>query len=63
MGSRFFSKRYKPETNRMRRTRQKTFRSEQAAKAYAKENKLPEAGVRQMTYATGVRGKWIISKD
>ncbi len=61
MGSRFFYKRYQPEKNRKRSTRPKTFRSEEAAKAYAKEKNMPQTGVRQMIYSTGEKGKWLIS--
>jgi len=50
MGSTFFSKRYNPETKRLRKKRPKSFKTAEAAKAWGQKN-LKEFTVKQLTYS------------
>lgn len=48
MGSILYSKRHKPRIGRGRATRPKTFKTEDAAKNYAKENKIEGAKITKL---------------
>ena len=52
MGGIFYSKRYDPITSRNRKIRPKTFKSADAAKKWAEEQKLNKFVVKEKIYST-----------
>lgn len=52
MGGTFYSKRYDPISTRNRKTRPKTFKSADAAKKWAEEQKLTKFVVKEKIYST-----------
>jgi len=60
MGSRYFSKRYNPESMRHRKPRPKTFKSSESAKKWAEANKLSKYEIKTKPYSTNEKKFFIV---